>query len=136
MSSLKFFIKVASFLLVLAFLPLLTGCDAGSNSPVATDLSAGNGYKISLASSIDTVKTGGTSTLTVVIFEPDGSPIRDGEKVYFASSLKGTFSEDSIETSGGTAVVTYTASENIGLDTVTATCHGAISSRQIIVSSF
>ncbi len=136
MSSFKVLIKIVVFSLVLVWLPVLTACDAGSNSPVATDLSAGNGYNIALAPSIETVKTGGTSTLTVVIFEPDGSPIRDGEKVYFASYLKGSFSDDSVETSGGTAVVTYTASENIGLDTVTATCHGAISSCQIIVSSF
>ncbi len=136
MNPTKVSFKTAFLVLVVVSIFVLSGCDAGSNNPVASDISSGNGYKIQLASSSESVKVGGTTTLTAVIFEPDGSPIRDGQKVYFSSSEKGSFSDQNVETSGGTAVVTYTASENIGFDTVTATCQGAISSRQIIVSSF
>ncbi|MDD3146374.1 MAG: hypothetical protein PHD82_03645 [Candidatus Riflebacteria bacterium] len=133
MQSFKIFWKILFSLAVIASLSFLSGCDAGSNDPVATAVSTGNGYKMQLAASLTSVRVGGTSTLTAVVFEPDGSPIRDGEEVFFAAE-RGKFSDDSVKTSGGTAVVTFTAGENpLNLETVTATCHGAISSLQIII---
>lgn len=114
----------------------LSGCDAGSNSPISTGLSAGSGYKIQLGSSLSSLKPGGTSALTAVVFEPDGSPIRDGESVVFTSSEKGSFAEDTVKTTGGTAVVVYTAGNySYRFDTLTATCHGATANLQILISS-
>ena len=119
---------------MLCALAVFAGCDAGSNGPVATDLSTGSGYRIQLASSFNSVKVGGSSTLTVVIFEPDGTPIRDGEDVSFASSEKGSFSDNTVKTSGGTAVVTYTAGDYpMKYDSVSATCHGATAVLQILI---
>ncbi len=121
------------FALVLA-LAAICGCDAGSNSPVTTDLSTGPGYKIQLASSLSSVKVGATTTLTAVIFEPDGTPIRDGEEVSFGSSEKGSFSDNPVKTSGGTAVVIYTAGDYpMKYDSVTASCHGATAQLQIVI---
>ncbi|HNX74900.1 MAG TPA: hypothetical protein PLM07_15475 [Candidatus Rifleibacterium sp.] len=128
---LRFFVAGIALIFALA---VLSGCDAGSNGSVATDLSSGSGYRIQLASSLESVKVGGSSTLTVVVFEPDGTPIRDGEEVSFASSEKGSFSDNTVKTSGGTAVVTYTAGDYpMKYDSVSATCHGATAVLQIVI---
>lgn len=124
--------KVSLLFTLMLAIAAVCGCDAGSNSPVATDLSTGNGYKIQLASSLSSVKVGATTTLTAVIYEPDGTPIRDGEEVHFGSSEKGSFSDNPVKTSGGTAVVTYTAGDfPLKFDSVSASCHGATAQLQI-----
>lgn len=132
MNRAKYSVRPVFFLALLGIAMLFCGCDAGSNGPITSDLSTGEGYKIKLASSVASVKVGGKATLTAVIFEPDGSPIRDDEDVYFSSSENGALSDDSVKTLGGTAVVTYTAGEHaMRFDTITASCHGAISSVQV-----
>ena len=112
------------------------GCDAGSNGPETTGLSGGSGYRIELASSFESVAVGANTIFTAVIYEPDGMPIRDGEEVVFASTEKGSFSDVSVSTKGGTAVTTYTA-EGEGpakYHIVSVACHGAIASYKLVVT--
>ncbi len=126
--------RVAAFLVLSAFFIIVSGCDAGSDGPTSSGLSSGSGYRIELAASHSTLKAGATPTLTVVVFEPDGAPIRDGVDVFFSSSLKGSFSDDSIKTAGGIAAVTYTAAEAPWReDQVSATCQGAIATVKIAI---
>lgn len=130
-------IKILLFSLLLAMLLVLPACDSGSSGPVASPLSSGPGYNIQLASSDGDLMVGATTTLTAVIYEPDGAPVRDGVDVFFGSSLKGSFSDNPVKTSGGKAVVTYTAGDIHGYeDEVTATCNGAIAKVNIAVTSF
>ncbi len=130
-------IKLFLFSLLLAMLLMLPACNSGASGPVATPLSSGQGYKIQLAASNSRLMAGATITLTAVIFEPDGAPIRDGIDVFFGSTQKGSFSDNPAKTSGGTAVVTYTAGETPGYqDRVSATCKGAIANLDIDITSF
>ena len=130
-------IKLFVFSLLLGMLVVLSACDSGSNGPVATPLSSDHGYKIKLLAANRAVRAGGTTTLTVVVFEPDGAPIRDGVDVFFGSTQKGSFSDNPAKTSGGTAVLTYTAGETpVYLDKVSATCMGAIANLDIEITPF
>lgn len=105
---------------------LFVGCDGGSNNPVSTGISTGTGYKIQLASSVEMVSVSGSSVITAEIFEPDGSPIRDGEDVLFASSEGGTLSDTNVQTKNGKAVITYTAGDTpMRYDNISASCNGA-----------
>ena len=130
-------IKILLFSLLLAILLVLSACDSGSSGPVSSPLSSGPGYNIQLASSDGDLMVGATTTLTAVIYEPDGTPVRDGVDVFFGSSRKGSFSDNPVKTSGGKAVVTYTAGDVHGYqDEVTATCNGAIAKVNIAITSF
>ncbi len=130
-------IKILLFSLLLAMLLVLSACDSGSSGPVSSPLSSGPGYNIQLASSDGDLMVGATTTLTAVIYEPDGTPVRDGVDVFFGSSRKGSFSDNPVKTSGGKAVVTYTAGDVHGYqDEVTATCNGAIAKVNIAITSF
>ncbi len=129
-------IKLFLFSLLLVALLVLSACDSGSSGPVASPLSSGQGYKIQLAASSSALKPGATTTLTAVVFEPDGAPIRDGIDVSFDSSQKGSFSDNPVKTSGGTAVVIYTAgTAPWQLDKVSATCRGATANVEITLTS-
>ncbi|GAB1353627.1 hypothetical protein MASR1M12_23630 [Erysipelotrichia bacterium] len=129
-------IRLFLFSLLLSMLLVLPACDSGSSGPVTSPLSTGPGYKIQLGASSSALKPGATTTLTAVIFEPDGAPIRDGIEVFFDSSQKGSFSDNPVKTSGGTAVVTYTAgAAPWQLDKVSATCRGATANVEITLTS-
>lgn len=129
--------KLVLFSLLLVMLLVLPACDSGSSGPVSSPLSSGPGYNIQLASSDGDLMVGATTTLTAVIYEPDGTPVRDGVDVFFGSSRKGSFSDNPVKTSGGKAVVTYTAGDVHGYqDEVTATCNGAIAKVNIAITSF
>ena len=115
---------------------VLPACDSGSSGPVASPLSTGPGYNIQLAASSSALKPGATTTLTAVIYEPDGAPVRDGIDVFFDSSQEGSFSDNPVKTSGGMAVVTYTAgTAPWQLDKVSATCKGATANVEITLTS-
>lgn len=130
-------IRLFLFSLLLVMLVVLSACDPGSSGPVASPLSTGPGYKIKLAASDEDLMVGATTTLTAIIYEPDGAPVRDGVEVFFGSSLKGSFSDNPAKTSGGKAVVSYTAGDIHGYeDEVTATCNGAIAKEKIAITSF
>jgi len=130
-------IKVLLFSLLLAMLVVLPACDSGSGDPVASPLSTGAGYNIQLATSDEDLMVGATTTLTAIVYEPDGAPVRDGVEVFFGSSMKASFSDNPVKTSGGTAVVSYTAGDIHGYeDEVTATCKGAIAKVKIAITSF
>lgn len=106
---------------------IFTGCDAGSNGPIMTEAAGGSGYRIQMASSLDSIAVDGSTTITAVIFEPDGSPIRDNEDVLFASSEGGSFTDSVVKTANGQASVNYTAGNTpMKYDTITASCRGAI----------
>ena len=128
--------KISLFSMFLALLIILPACDSGSSGPVASPLSIGPGYNIKVAASSSALKPGATTTLTAVIFEPDGTPIRDGIDVFFDSTQKGSFSDNPVKTSGGTAMVTYTAgTAPWQLDKVSATCKGATANVDITITS-
>ncbi len=130
-------IRLFLFSLLLSMLLVLPACDSGSSGPVTSPLSTGPGYNIQLAASDEDLMVGATTTLTAIIYEPDGAPVRDGVEVFFGSSLKGSFSDNPVKTSGGTAVVTYTAGDIHGYqDEVTASCKGAIARVNIAITSF
>lgn len=129
--------KLFLFSLLLVTLVVLPACDSGSSGPVASPLSTGPGYNIQIAASDEDLMVGATTTITAVIYEPDGAPVRDGVDVFFGSSLKGSFSDNPVKTSGGKAVVAYTAGDIHGYqDEVTATCNGAIAKVNIAVTAF
>lgn len=126
--------KIMSFICVLGLSLFLTGCDAGGNNPVATALSEGTGYKIQLASSVEMVSVRGSTVITAQVFEPDGSPIRDGETVFFATSEGGSLSDDEVETKGGQATITFTADDTpMRYENISASCRGANAVLQIWV---
>jgi len=128
--------KLFLFSLLLVTLVVLPACDSGSSGPVASPLSTGPGYNIQIAASDEDLMVGATTTITAVIYEPDGAPVRDGVDVFFGSSLKGSFSDNPVKTSGGTAVVTYTAgAAPWQLDKVSATCRGATANVEITLTS-
>lgn len=128
-------LKIVLFFCLLVTLAYgLNGCSSGSNSPVATDLSSGTGYRIKLASSLSTVTVSGSAVITAVIYEPDGSPIRDDEEVLFASSEGGSFSDSPVKTKSGTVSTVYTAgSTPMKYDSITASCRGAVAVLQVWV---
>lgn len=118
--------------LAILFAGSFVGCDGGATNPISTALSSETGYKIQLSSSIDTVSVGGKAIITATILEPDGSPIRDDETVFFASSEGGSFSDNPISTKNGQATVAYTSSDTpMRFDNITASCHGAIATINI-----
>jgi hypothetical protein len=126
--------KIISFICIAGLSLFLTGCDAGGNNPVSTGLSEGPGYKIQLASSVEMVSVRGSSVITAQVFEPDGSPIRDGEKVLFATSEGGSLSDTEVETEGGKASITFTADDTpMRYENITASCRGATAVLQIWV---
>ena len=113
---------------------LLSGCNAGSNNPVSSGFPAGSGYKINLTSAVNTVTAGATSVITAQIIEPDGSPVRDDQDVVFSSSIGGSFSDSPVKTKNGSVTVTYTAGDTpMQLDSISASCNGAIATIQIMV---
>ncbi|GAB4275061.1 MAG: hypothetical protein Kow0029_15890 [Candidatus Rifleibacteriota bacterium] len=125
-------VKIVLFSLVAVCLFFTGGCSGGSNNPVSTELSTGAGYKIKLASSLENVTAGGSSIITAVIYEPDGSPVRDNEEVLFASGEGGSFSESTVTTKNGTASTIYTAGEaSMKYDNITASCRGATAFIQV-----
>lgn len=123
----------SGILLLLSF-AMLVGCDAGSTGPVSTTLSSESGYRMQLASSVDQVAVGGQSIITAVIYEPDGSPIRDNEEVMFASSEGGSLSNNTVMTKGGQAMVTFTAGDTpMRYENISVTCRGAVAVIQVLV---
>ena len=129
----RLFKAFSIFLLVIAT-SIFAGCDGGSNNPVSSGISTEPGYRIQLASSFGTVAAGASSVITAKVYEPDGSPIRDGEEVIFASSEGGKFSEEKATTKDGVATVQYTAGEKVGFDNISASCRGAVAIVLIVIS--
>lgn len=104
------------FILSLFFAVSLSGC-GGSNGPVTVDAPAGNGYRVSLTSSAETVTPGGTVQLTAVVFAPDNSVVlSDEDGVSFVANLPGNFSDTKVKISNGTALTTFTWSDNSSSD--------------------
>ena len=132
----RLFKAFSIFLLVIAT-SIFAGCDGGSNNPVSSGISTEPGYRIQLASSFGTVAAGASSVITAKVYEPDGSPIRDGEEVIFASSEGGKFSEEKATTKDGVATVQYTAGDKVGIsDSISASCRGAVAILPIVISPF
>ncbi|MDD2997990.1 MAG: hypothetical protein PHV05_02940 [Candidatus Riflebacteria bacterium] len=121
--------------LAVAVCALIAGCDAGSNGPISTELSNGAGYKIALGSSAEIISVSADTVITAVIYEPDGSPIRDGEEVFFASSEEGEFADSPVNTKNGTAITTYKAGDApMKYHTITVSCRGAVASINVMVT--
>lgn len=113
---------------------VLSGCDAGSNNPTATELSTGTGYNIKIISYAEMVAVNGTNIITVAVFEPDGSPIRDNEDVIFACPDGGSFSESPVKTLNGQASTVYTADDTPNkYATIQVTCRGTGATIPIII---
>lgn len=76
---------------------LFSGCSS-SDGPFSSELTVGDGYKVTMAGTQEQIYSGGRLQLFVTIRDPQGNPVPDEEKaVVFTSSLEGTTFEGAEE---------------------------------------
>ncbi len=140
-------ILIALMFVVLAC--FISGCGE-SDGAVTSVMPSGNGYKIVLAATPDSIMSGGQAVLLASIFDPQGNPVPDqDEAVVFSCSEVGATVESKPDTEGlsdikgGSAhAILKWKDESSGdnplpskLATVTAVYRGAMASVQIILVS-
>ena len=95
--------KRSFLLIVLLFICFLYGCS--DSSPVATQVTSGEGFKIRMVISSDEISSGGSVSIDAYITSPNGSPVSDeDEAVSFTSTTSGMdFSDELCDVKSGVA---------------------------------
>lgn len=105
------------FLLVAAGLTLFPGCKSVSTQAV-------EGAVIRLFANPDAVPIGGSSTITISLFEASGQPVNDKTSVFLTTDL-GRVDPESITVTGGFAQVTFYGGASAGTAHVRASSGAA-----------
>ena len=142
--------KSALLLLILMLVGVLVGGCGESSDPEVSSWPSGNGYKVILAVTPDSIERKGTATVIATVFDPEGKPVADEEDavMFTASAADTTFEVGTSETNvgniiGGTSQIAFKWEDDSDDDapaaselcTITASYRGAIASVQILLIS-
>lgn len=115
--------------IILVSFAFLSGC---SSDPVGTTGTSISGYSMAVRANPGEVLSNGSDTALIVVevWDENGNYV-DGEQVTFAVTL-GSLESDSVTTSNGVAINTYTSTNTDGMAIVTAAVENIVTKIEIV----